>query len=153
MRSNTVLPGLAIVPGGSDGPSGVLVCCENYILYKNLQDQPDIRCPIPQRQNDLDDAERSMLIVCSSMHKTKVSKQCFIPSAVAMSNSFLLLSRLLSYPQHMFFFLLQTEQGDIFKVTLDTDDDLVSNIDNVFLAVHFKRHLFVAGYQNTHQIF
>lgn len=26
----------------------------------------------------------------------------------------------------MFFFLLQTEQGDIFKVTLDTDDDLVS---------------------------
>ncbi len=30
--------------------------------------------------------------------------------------------------QHMFFFLLQTEQGDIFKVTLETDDDLVSTV-------------------------
>ena len=28
--------------------------------------------------------------------------------------------------QHMFFFLVQTEQGDIFKVTLETDDDIVS---------------------------
>ena len=28
--------------------------------------------------------------------------------------------------QHMFFFLIQTEQGDIFKVTLETDDDIVS---------------------------
>ena len=38
------------VPGGSDGPSGVLVCCENYLLYKNFGDQPDIRCPIPRRK-------------------------------------------------------------------------------------------------------
>ena len=28
--------------------------------------------------------------------------------------------------QHLFFFLLQTEQGDVFKVTLDTEDDIVS---------------------------
>lgn len=38
------------VPGGSDGPSGVLVCCENYIIYKNFGDQTDIRCPIPRRR-------------------------------------------------------------------------------------------------------
>jgi len=38
------------VPGGSDGPSGVLICSENYITYKNLGDQPDIRCPIPRRR-------------------------------------------------------------------------------------------------------
>lgn len=36
--------------GGNDGPSGVLVCSENYITYKNLGDQPDIRCPIPRRR-------------------------------------------------------------------------------------------------------
>ena len=41
---------LISVPGGSDGPSGVLVCSENYITYKNLGDQPDIRCPIPRRR-------------------------------------------------------------------------------------------------------
>ena len=26
----------------------------------------------------------------------------------------------------MFFFLIQTEQGDVFKVTLETDEDVVS---------------------------
>lgn len=40
---------LISVPGGKDGPSGVLICSENYLTYKNLGDQPDIRCPIPRR--------------------------------------------------------------------------------------------------------
>lgn len=44
---------LLTVPGGSDGPSGVLICSENYITYKNLGDQPDIRCPIPRRRVSL----------------------------------------------------------------------------------------------------
>lgn len=38
------------VPGGQDGPSGVIVCCENYLVYKNLGDQPDIKCPVPRRR-------------------------------------------------------------------------------------------------------
>lgn len=38
------------VPGGSEGPSGVLVCCENYLIYKNFGDQVDIKCPIPRRR-------------------------------------------------------------------------------------------------------
>ncbi|CAF4035623.1 unnamed protein product, partial [Rotaria magnacalcarata] len=41
---------LITVPGGSEGPSGVLVCSENYITFKNFGDQPDIRCPIPKRR-------------------------------------------------------------------------------------------------------
>jgi len=67
----------SIVPGGSDGPSGVLVCCENYLVYKNFGDQPDLRCPIPRRKHDLDDAERSMLFVCSATHRTKVRVDCW----------------------------------------------------------------------------
>ncbi len=63
---------LVTVPGGSDGPSGVLVCCENYLIYKNFGEQGDLRCPIPRRQHDLDDAERTMLFVCSATHRTKV---------------------------------------------------------------------------------
>lgn len=85
---------LVSVPGGNDGPSGVLICSENYLTYKNLGDQHDIRCPIPRRRNDLDDPERGMIFVCSATHKTK----------------------------SMFFFLAQTEQGDIFKITLETDE-------------------------------
>jgi len=91
---------LISVPGGNDGPSGVLICSENYITYKNLGDQPDIRCPIPRRRNDLDDPERGMIFVTSATHKTK----------------------------SMFFFLVQTEQGDIFKITLETDEDMVTEI-------------------------
>ncbi|XP_049296828.1 splicing factor 3B subunit 3 isoform X1 [Anopheles funestus] len=91
---------LISVPGGNDGPSGVLICSENYLTYKNLGDQHDIRCPIPRRRNDLDDPERGMIFICSATHRTK----------------------------SMYFFLVQTEQGDIFKVTLETDDDVVSEI-------------------------
>lgn len=91
---------LISVPGGKEGPSGVLICSENYLTYKNLGDQHDIRCPIPRRRNDLDDPERGMIFICSATHRTK----------------------------SLFFFLLQTEQGDIFKVTLETEDDVVSEI-------------------------
>lgn len=43
--------GFFSVPGGSDGPSGVLICSENYITYKSVGDlHPDIRCPIPRRR-------------------------------------------------------------------------------------------------------
>ncbi|CAK9294586.1 unnamed protein product [Gordionus sp. m RMFG-2023] len=80
------------VPGGNEGPGGVLICCENYVIYKNLGDQPDIKFPIPRRRNDLDDPDRGMLFVCSATHKTK----------------------------SMFFILAQTEQGDVFKITTVT---------------------------------
>lgn len=91
---------LISVPGGKDGPSGVLICSENYLTYKNLGDQNDIRCPIPRRRNDLDDPERGMIFICSATHRTK----------------------------SMFFFLVQSEQGDIFKVTLEIEDEVVSEI-------------------------
>ncbi|BBG97918.1 Cleavage and polyadenylation specificity factor A subunit protein, partial [Prunus dulcis] len=68
---------LVTVPGGGDGPSGVLVCAENFVIYKN-QDKPDLRAVIPRRV-DLP-AERG------------------------------------------------TEYGDIFKVTLDHDNDKVSEL-------------------------
>ena len=91
---------LIAVPGGNDGPSGVLVCSENYITYKNFGDQPDIKIQIPRRKHDLDSPDRSVMVVCSATHKTK----------------------------SMFFFLIQTEQGDVFKATLEQDDDMVTEI-------------------------
>ncbi|KAK7390745.1 hypothetical protein VNO78_18794 [Psophocarpus tetragonolobus] len=88
---------LVTVPGGGDGPSGVLVCAENFVIYKN-QGHPDVRAVIPRRA-DLP-AERGVLIVSAAMHKLK----------------------------NMFFFLLQTEYGDIFKVTLEHNNDRVSEL-------------------------
>ncbi|CAI8601581.1 unnamed protein product [Vicia faba] len=88
---------LVTVPGGADGPSGVLVCAENFVIYKN-QGHPDVRAVIPWRL-DLP-SERGVLIVSAAMHKLK----------------------------NMFFFLLQTEYGDIFKVTLDHEGDRISEL-------------------------
>ncbi|KAG6600076.1 Spliceosome-associated protein 130 B, partial [Cucurbita argyrosperma subsp. sororia] len=88
---------LVTVPGGGDGPSGVLVCAENFVIYKN-QGHPDVRAVIPRRA-DLP-AERGVLIVSASMHKQKT----------------------------MFFFLLQTEYGDIFKVTLEHNNESVKEL-------------------------
>ncbi|XP_041377174.1 splicing factor 3B subunit 3-like [Gigantopelta aegis] len=125
---------LISVPGGNDGPSGVLICSENYVTYKNLGDQPDIRCPIPRRRYDLDDPERGMIFVCSATHKTK----------------------------SMFFFLAQTEQGDIFKITLETDEDMVTEIrlkyfDTVPVAVSMcvlkSGFLFLAAEFGNHNLY
>ncbi|KAJ3669496.1 hypothetical protein LUZ60_011446 [Juncus effusus] len=85
------------VPGGGDGPSGVLVCVENFIIYRN-QGHPEVRAVIPRR-DDLP-AERGVLIVSAATHRQK----------------------------SMFFFLLQTEYGDVFKVTLDHEGDRVSEL-------------------------
>ncbi|KAF6148902.1 hypothetical protein GIB67_014273 [Kingdonia uniflora] len=88
---------IVTVPGGGDGPSGVLVCAENFVIYKN-QGHPDVRAVIPRR-NDLP-TERGVLIVSAATHKQK----------------------------SMFFFLLQTEYGDVFKVTLDYDKEIVNEL-------------------------
>lgn len=62
-------------------------------------------------QNDLDDPERGMIFVCSATHKTK----------------------------SMFFFLAQTEQGDIFKVTLETDEEMVSMQGQELFIIFYDR--------------
>ncbi|GAK61911.1 pre-mRNA-splicing factor rse1 [Moesziomyces antarcticus] len=98
-RSNLLIQ----VPGGYnqnqekwDGPSGVLVCSEDYITYKH-QDQPEHRVPIPKRLNPIErpNERRGTLIVASVLHKMK----------------------------NAFFFLVQTEDGDLFKITMDHQDD------------------------------
>eukprot|EP00746_Dinoflagellata_sp_MGD_P091760 gnl/MRDRNA2_/MRDRNA2_36348_c0_seq1.p1 gnl/MRDRNA2_/MRDRNA2_36348_c0~~gnl/MRDRNA2_/MRDRNA2_36348_c0_seq1.p1 ORF type:complete len:1184 (-),score=253.37 gnl/MRDRNA2_/MRDRNA2_36348_c0_seq1:15-3260(-) len=88
---------LIAVPGGVDGPSGVLVCCENCLVYKK-QGHPDVVCAIPRRLEMAQ--EKGLLIVAHATHKLK----------------------------DFFFFLIQSEYGDLYKVTLTHDEDLVSEL-------------------------
>jgi len=60
---------LIAVPGGSDGPGGVLICAENYIYYKN-QGHPERSAPIPRRQGTL--PEQTIQIVSSTILRQKV---------------------------------------------------------------------------------
>jgi len=85
------------VPGGSDGPSGVLVCGEESITYRH-SNQDSYRVPIPRRRGATEDPLRKRTIVSGVMHKLKGSAGAF-------------------------FFLLQTEDGDLFKVTIDMVED------------------------------
>lgn len=88
------------VPGGSDGPGGVLACAENHIIYHNIGSGHCIKCLIPRRRDDLDNADRSTIIVCATTYRAK----------------------------NIYFFLAQTEQGDVFKITLETENDVVTEI-------------------------
>ncbi|KAJ5082992.1 Pre-mRNA-splicing factor rse1 [Penicillium argentinense] len=78
------------VPGGADGPSGVLVCAKDHVTYCH-SNQETLRVPIPRRKGPAENPERERSIVAGVMHRMK----------------------------GVFFFLLQTQDGDLFKVTLD----------------------------------
>ena len=49
------------IPGGDDGPSGVLVCSEGFITYKH-QHSKDHTVAIPRRINPVEDKERGLMI-------------------------------------------------------------------------------------------
>lgn len=87
------------VPGDPDGPGGVILICENFLIYKK-QDHEDKFCPIPRRNDMCND--KGLFIIAHSTHKQK----------------------------DLFFFLIQSELGDLYRVTLimNTDKDEVQNI-------------------------
>jgi splicing factor 3B subunit 3 len=85
------------VPGGTDGPSGVLVCGEDNITYRH-SNQEAFRVAIPRRRGATEDPQRKRMIVAGVMHKLKGAAGAF-------------------------FFLLQTEDGDLFKVTIEMVED------------------------------
>ncbi|KAK3375163.1 CPSF A subunit region-domain-containing protein [Podospora didyma] len=89
------------VPGGQDGPSGVLVCGEENVTYRH-SNQEAFRVPIPRRSGPTEDPQRKRMIVSGVMHKLKGSAGAF-------------------------FFLVQSDDGDLFKVTLDMLEDSEGN--------------------------
>jgi splicing factor 3B subunit 3 len=93
-RAGTVPGGQSSTSEHFDGPSGVLVCAENYIIYKH-QGVKEHRVPIPRRETPLSDPNRGIIIVASVIHKMKGD----------------------------FFILAQSEEGDIFKITIDRKEE------------------------------
>ncbi|KAJ3280450.1 Splicing factor 3B subunit 3 [Borealophlyctis nickersoniae] len=106
---------LIAVPGGTDGPSGVLVCSENYITWRH-PDHAAVRIPIPRRPDPLQkptsadgedaDTARGVIIVTSLVHRSKKG----------------------------FFILAQTEEGDVFKITMEYEpgtDGVIGGVSNM----------------------
>eukprot|EP00457_Paulinella_chromatophora_P000508 gb/GEZN01000508.1/.p1 GENE.gb/GEZN01000508.1/~~gb/GEZN01000508.1/.p1 ORF type:complete len:1232 (-),score=235.53 gb/GEZN01000508.1/:570-4232(-) len=88
---------IVAVPGGSEGPGGVLVLAEDWVIFKN-ENHTDIMARIPRRYGVPDD--RPIMITA---HATHVQK-------------------------NLFFFLIQSEFGDIYKVTLSYEEETVTNV-------------------------
>lgn len=86
---------LVAVPGGSDGPGGVLVLGESTLQYKN-ENHPELTCAIPRRAGET----RGALIVSAATHKQR----------------------------DLFFVLLQSELGDLYKVSLDYSGAAVTEV-------------------------
>ena len=95
---------LLTVPGGDDGPSGVLICGENWVSYKN-QGHVEVRAALPRR-HDMP-VERGLLITTGTVHKQK----------------------------DLYFFMLQSELGDLYKVTLETDPSDLRVVQNIVVTV------------------
>lgn len=95
---------LLTVPGGDDGPSGVLICGENWISYKH-QGHVEVRTALPRRRDM--PQERGLLITAATMYRKK----------------------------DFFFFLLQSELGDLYKVTLDIDPAQSKIVRSVIVSV------------------
>ncbi|KAF9160181.1 Splicing factor 3B subunit 3 [Actinomortierella ambigua] len=124
---------LIAVPGGTDGPSGVIVCAENYISYRHMG-AATLTVPIPRREDPLENKDRGLLIVTGVVHKMKDS----------------------------FFLMLQSEEGDLYKVTLDCTGDVVNDMKIKYfdtvpvassLCIFKSGFLFVASELGNHNFF
>ncbi|KAJ1899255.1 pre-mRNA-splicing factor rse1 [Kickxella alabastrina] len=59
---------LVALPGGGDGPSGVLVCGEGFVEYRGPAVESSLRVELPRRAGD---EGRGALVVASAVHRMK----------------------------------------------------------------------------------
>ena len=96
---------LAALPGGADGPGGVLVGGEDWIQYLH-EGQTAFAAPVPRRA--LHPKTKGILVTHIVVHRQKKNK---------------------------FFALAQTELGDVFKVTVLVDSDDKSKVTGLQVAL------------------
>lgn len=91
------------VPGGPNAPSGVLVCGQDTITYRRIFNNKSSvrRLAIPRREGATEDPNRKRTIVAGTLYSLKGGD---------------------------FFYLLQTDDGDVFKLTVDAPDGNVEKI-------------------------
>ncbi|KAF8748922.1 CPSF A subunit region [Rhizoctonia solani] len=134
---------LVQVPGGQsattnafDGPSGVLVCCEDHIIYRPVDldgGAVSHRVPIPRRRTPWGgDEERGLIITSAVMHKNESV------------------------------WLAPFEIGDLYKVTLEHEDEIVKSMTIKYfdtvptatsLCILKSGFLFVAAEGGNHHLY
>ncbi|KAJ1797712.1 pre-mRNA-splicing factor rse1 [Coemansia sp. RSA 2399] len=91
---------LIALPGGTDGPSGVLVCSEGAVEFRHMTGEPRA-VQIPCRAgSSSSSSSRAPMIVASAVHRMK----------------------------NAFFILAQGDAGDLYKITVDVADSVVERV-------------------------
>ena len=128
-RANILIP----IPGGDDGPGGVLVCSEGRIEYHRPSSTNVHVVPIP-RKSSLAHVSRPAIIIRYVVHRMK----------------------------HAFFILLQSEDGDLFRVSLHFQSDQVDELKISFfdavpissaICILKSGYLFVAAESGDHTLY
>lgn len=88
---------------GSNGPGGVLVLAEDYLFYRSYPAAKELKCKYPRRYG-LPVGDR-VLINCSALHKQN----------------------------GLFFYLIQSEHGDLYKVELNCTEKEVHSVSVQYL--------------------
>lgn len=91
---------MLMVPGGDDGPGGVLLCSENYVTYRNLLEEDD--------NGNLTKLKHPCQL------ETRLPHREFMPSGTMIVSGTMYHDR----KGNAFFFLLCTEHGDLVKADL-----------------------------------
>lgn len=91
---------MLMVPGGDDGPGGVLVCSEDYVTYRNLLEEDDSGNLIKSKN--------------PCQLETRLPHREFMPSGTMIVSGTMYHDR----KGNAFFFLLCTEHGDLIKADL-----------------------------------
>ena len=117
---------LVPVPGGSEGPGGVLLLCEDVLRYVR-QDATELITRVPRR-SDMASARGLLLSTC-----------CLRPQAACPS------------------FLVQSELGDLYKVTVSALELTVQYLDTIFpstsLCILNSKFLFAAAESGNHGLY
>eukprot|EP01127_Copromyxa_protea_P000185 TRINITY_DN10178_c0_g1_i1.p1 TRINITY_DN10178_c0_g1~~TRINITY_DN10178_c0_g1_i1.p1 ORF type:complete len:1210 (+),score=264.17 TRINITY_DN10178_c0_g1_i1:41-3631(+) len=123
---------LITVPGGTDGPGGVLILCEDTVIWRGMNEEDEIVAQIPRRAD------------------------------IPKDRGILVTSHVVVKQRDWFFFLIQTEYGDLFKVALDYDKDEVKAVKVMYfdtvpiaLSLAFLKtgFLFVAAESGNHAFY
>ena len=120
--ANLLMP----VPGGSDGPGGVVVLCEDVLRYIR-QGAAEVVTQVPRRADMA--ANRGLLLSTYCLHRQK----------------------------EVFFFTVQSELGDLYKVTIDNCELKVQYLDTIFpctsLCILKSGFLFAAAESGNHSFY
>lgn len=120
------------VPGDPYGPGGIIVVCEGFLIYKKV-DHEDRECPIPIRNEQVE--SRGLFMIS---HSTFTSR---------------------SLQKNLFFFLIQSEYGDLYKVSMEYTGAAVHGVSVQYFdtiapstQINILRpgYLFTAGEFNNH---